>query len=444
MKHITGTLQTMTTTTVITVIFSALCVLCGFSAAAEKPNVLLIVADDLGIECLTSYGGSSHKTPNIDRLAKEGMRFTHCFANPFCSPSRGQLLTGRYPFQNGLKVVLHSKQQEDIYLRPGQPSFVRQFKQHGYGTQLVGKWHVSLEHKHDTIRAFGFDHYQTWRIFDEQGIKTTRYWNPYLVRDGRIIAGKMHHHYGPDEDLMVALDFMHQSAATQTPFLISYATCLPHYPWEPTPDSKEQGYRAPNAAHKGDAKYFPDMVAYLDKQIGKMLQTLEEIGEARNTIVIFLADNGTDRDLVNTWGDGKQLAGGKGTMTDRGTRVPLIVRWPGHVQADGTCDDLIDLSDVFPTLCELTGAKLPEQKIHGRTFAPQLLGKPGQPRDWIHIQDGNNRQVRNRDYMLDNKGTLRRTGELWQEHASPIEGEGTEADASARRALQAALDSLGN
>ena len=129
------------------------------------------------------------------------------------------------------------------------------------------------------------------------------------------------------------------------------------------------------------------MVAYLDKQIGVMLQTLDDLGIAENTIVLFLADNGTDGDLVNTWGDGKKIAGGKGTMTDRGTHVPLLVRWPGHIQAGSTCEDLVDLSDIFPTLCELTGAKLPEQTIHGRSFAPQLLGKPGQPREWIHIQN---------------------------------------------------------
>lgn len=102
------------------------------SVASAKPNIVLILADDLGVECLSSYGGQSHRTPHLDRLAKEGMRFTQSFSNPYCSPSRGQLLTGRYPFQNGLKVVLHSKKQENIYLRPSQPSFVRQLKQHGY------------------------------------------------------------------------------------------------------------------------------------------------------------------------------------------------------------------------------------------------------------------------------------------------------------------------
>lgn len=411
--------------------------------AAAKPNVLLILADDLGVECLSSYGGTSHKTPNLDRLAKEGMRFTHCFANPLCSPSRGQLLTGRYPFQNGLKVVLHSKSQENIYLHPSQPSFARQLRQHGYATQIVGKWHVSLEHRHNTIRAFGFDHYQTWQIFDEQGDRTTRYWKPHQMRDGRLIAAENKNRYGPDVDLEVHLDFMKTSAKSNTPFLAYYSTYLPHYPWEPTPDSKERSYRAPDTGHKGDPKFFPEMVAYLDQQIGKMLQTLDELGIEDNTIVLFLADNGTDNGLVNAWGDGKKVSGGKGTMTDRGTHVPLLVRWPGRIQAGSTCGDLVDLSDIFPTLCELTGAKLPDAKIHGRSFAPQLFGKPGTPREWIHIQNGSDRQVRSRDYSLDNKGQLRRVVEPWEDPAQPDKNNEPEKEAAARKTLQAVFDTLG-
>lgn len=410
---------------------------------ATKPNVVFILADDLGVECLSAYGGTSHRTPHIDRLAKEGMRFSHCFSNPYCSPSRAQLLTGRYPFQNGLKVVLHSKKQEDIYLKPSQPSFPRQLKQHGYATQIVGKWHVSLEHKHNTIREFGFDHYQTWCIFDEKGEKTTRFWNPYLMRDDRIIAAEIKDRYGPDVDLEVYLDFIKANAKAKKPFLAYYSTYLPHFPWEPTPDSKEKTYRAPNPAHKGDPKYFPDMLAYLDKQIGIMLQTLDDLGIAENTIVIFLADNGTDTGLVNQWGEGKSIAGGKGTMTDRGTHVPLIVRWPGRIQAGSTCGDLVDLTDFLPTLCELTGASLPDAKIHGRSFAPQLLGKPGQPREWIHIQHVDNRQVRNNDFMLDNKGQLRRVVELWEDPAKPNENRNPEKEAAARKSLQAVFDALG-
>jgi arylsulfatase A len=413
------------------------------SAEPRKPNVLLILADDLGVECLSAYGGTSHKTPHLDRLAQDGMRFAHCFSNPFCSPSRGQLLTGRYPFQNGLKVVLHSKQQEETYLHPSQPSFVRQLKQHGYATQIVGKWHVSLEHRHNTIREFGFDHYQTWSIFDEKGGKTTRFWNPYLTRDDRLIADEVKDRYGPDVDLEVYLGFIRSCAKKKTPFFAYYSTCLPHYPWEPTPDSKEKSYRAPNAAHKGDPKYFPDMLAYLDKQIGIMLTTIEDLGIAENTVVFFLADNGTDRDLVNRWGDGKKIAGGKGTMTDRGTHVPLFVLWPGRIQKGSRCDDLVDLSDIFPTLCELTGATPPAQPIHGRSFAPQLLGKPGIPREWIHIQNAGDRQVRNREYMLDNEGQLRRVVEMGESPTNPSLNNDSAKETAARKALQGAFDGLG-
>lgn len=429
---------------IIGILLSTLsCVVSAAEITGTKPNVVFILADDLGVECLSAYGGTSHKTPNIDRLAKEGMRFTKSFSHPFCSPSRGSLLTGRYPFQNGLKVVLHSKKQENIYLKPSQPSFPRQLKQHGYATQIVGKWHVSLEHKHNTIREFGFDHYQTWCIFDEKGEKTTRFWNPYLMRDDRIIAAEIKNRYGPDVDLEVYLDFIKTNAKAKKPFLAYYSTYLPHYPWEPTPDSKEKTYRAPNSDHKGDPKYFPDMLAYLDKQIGSMLQTLDDLGIADNTIIIFLADNGTDTGLINQWGEGKSIAGGKGTMTDRGTHVPLLVRWPGKIKAGSVCEDLVDFTDFLPTLCELTGAKLPEPSIHGRSFAPQLLGQPGQPREWIHIQHGDNRQLRNHDYILTNKDQLRRVVPLWEDPAQPNENRDPEKEAAVRKSLQAVFEALG-
>jgi len=424
----------------ITLVIAA--VSCSY-AQSPTPNVLLILADDLGVECLSSYGGKSLKTPNIDQLAAQGMRFTLCFSHPYCSPSRGSLLTGRYPFQNGLKTVLDQKTKENVFLDPAQPSFPRQLKQHGYATALVGKWHVSLEHKHNTLTAFGFDHYQTWRIFDDNGQKTTRYWNPYLMRDGKVIAAEIKERYGPDVDLEMILAFIRGQAKANKPFLAYYSTCLPHFPWEPTPHSKEQGYRETVIGKKGDPKYFPDMVAYLDQQIGTMLATLDVLGIAQNTIVIFLADNGTDRDLVHQWGDGKKVSGGKGTLTDRGTHVPLIVRWPGRINEGSICDDLVDLTDFLPTLCELTGAALPTQSIHGRSFAPQLLGKPSRPREWIHIQHENNRQIRNHNYMLNQNDELRRVTELWQVPAKPNQNQNPEQEKKARQSLQEAFNSLG-
>jgi arylsulfatase A len=173
--------------------------------------------------------------------------------------------------------------------------------------------------------------------------------------------------------------------------------CLPNSPWEPTPDSKETSYREKTIGKKGDPKYFDDMLSYFDKQVGIILASLEELGVADNTIVMFLADNGTGRNLVNLWGDGKKIRVGKGIMNDRGTHVRLIVRWPGRTKSGATCDDMVDFSDLFPTLCELTGAPMPEAKLHGRRFSPQLLGKPSEPREWIHIQNEEGRQVRSDD-----------------------------------------------
>jgi arylsulfatase A len=240
------------------------------------------------------------------------------------------------------------------------------------------------------------------------------------------------------------LDFIRRQAEEKQPFFAYLTTCLPHYPWEPTPDSKEQGYVTPNTEHKGDPKFFPGMVAYLDKQVGRILKNLDDLGIAENTMVMFLADNGTDRDITNLWGDGKQIQGGKGTMTDRGTRVPLIVRLPGRIEAGSTCDDLVDFSDIFPTVCEIAGAPLPEEKLHGRSFLPQLAGEPGNPRDWVHIQDKGQRHVRNREFILTHKGELRPVTGLSEDPVPAIQRELTETEQSARKELQTAFDELRN
>jgi arylsulfatase A len=343
-----------------------------------------------------------------------------------------------------LKEVLHSKRQEETYLSPQQPSFPRQLKSAGYATAIAGKWHVSLLHKHNTITEFGFDEYQVWQIFDDEGNKRRRFWTPHLNRNGTLIADEIKNRYGPDLDMEFLLDFVRRNAEEKKPFLAYLTTCLPHYPWEPTPDSKQRGYVSPNTEHKGDPKYFPEMVAYLDKQVGQILNTLDELGIAQNTVVMFLADNGTDQNLTNLWGDGKRIQGGKGTMTDRGTRVPLIVRWPGRIKEGSNRDDLIDFSDIFPTLCEIAGAPLPKDKLHGRSFLPQLLGEPGKPREWVHVQDKGQRHVRSRDFILTHKGGFRPVTELPDDPAPPIKRELTAKEQAARKALQAAFDELGD
>lgn len=416
----------------------------AYSKPEVKPNIVVILADDLGIECLSSYGGN-HKTPNIDKLATHGMLFTHCFSNPYCSPSRASLLTGRYPFKNGLKRVLFDpKGQENTYLHSDQPSFARQIKQAGYTTAIAGKWQVAFLHQRNTIRDFGFDQYQCWQIFRDDDTRTRRFITPHFNRNGVVIADEIKDRFGPDVNVEFLIDFIKTNASTNKPFLAYYTSLLPHWPWVPTPDSKDQDYELPEGKPKGNPKYFPDLVTYLDKNVGRIMQTLEDLGIADNTILVFLADNGTDRGIESSWGDGKLIAGGKGTMTDRGTHVPLIVRWPNHIEAGSTNNDLIDFSDIFPTLCELANAPLPKEDIHGQSFLPQLLGNPGTPREWVHVQDKEERHIRNSDYILNNQNQLRPVVEIWESQANPDQNKHPEKEKAAREALQNVFDTLGN
>ena len=416
------------------------------AAKADRPNILVVLADDLGIECLSSYGGNSHKTPNIDKLASQGMKFTDCFSNPYCSPSRANLLTGRYPFKNGMKqVIFDLKAHADTYLdATTQPSFARQLKMAGYSTAIAGKWQLSFLKQRNQINEFGFDQYQCWQIFNDKNERTSRFHKPYFNQNGTIIADEIASRYGPDVNVDFLIDFIKSCHEKGQPFLAYNTSLLPHFPWVPTPDSDDKKYAPPTVAHKGNPKYFPDMVTYLDKSVGRLMQALDDLGIAENTILVFLADNGTDRDLTNLWIEDKTIQGGKGTMTDRGTHVPLIVRWPGRIKAGSICDDLIDFSDLFPTLCELADAPLPEKEIHGRSFTSQLFGEPGHPREWVHVQDKEQRHIRNMEYILNNQNQLRHVVELWNDPGKALSGKLSENEMAARKKLQSVFDELGS
>ncbi|MFN3165535.1 MAG: sulfatase-like hydrolase/transferase [Phycisphaeraceae bacterium] len=412
--------------------------------ADRPPNLLVILADDLGIECLSVYGGLDHHTPNLDRLAAQGMVFDLCFSAPYCSPSRASLLTGRYPFDHGVREVIWDvNRHSDLYLSPDQPSFARQLKQAGYATAIAGKWQLAFLHQRNHVHDFGFDRYQCWQIFDDAGNKTRRFHEPHLIRDGEIVHDTIKDRYGPDVNARFLIEFMQQNAEDNTPFLAYYTCLLPHFPFVPTPDSEDQAYRPPTATHKGDPRYFPDMVAYLDTLVGRLMRSLDQMGIADNTVVVFLADNGTDQTREHRWGEaGRIVKGGKGTMTDRGTRVPLIVRWPGKVKPGTRCDDLIDFSDLLPTLCEIADAPLPDQSIHGRSFAPQLLGRPGNPRRWVHVQDKTSRYVRSKTHILTDAGEFRPVVALPDSPAKPIDGALTDLERTEKSLLQSAFDEL--
>lgn len=384
------------------------CLACASLAASEKPNIILIMADDLGMECVESYGGLSYKTPNIDQLARDGMRFKNCFSCPYCSPSRAQILTGRYPLHTGITRVIFKPKSHREFLDPQkETSFASLLKNAGYRTAIAGKWQLSFLNERNTIPDFGFDEYQCWQIFNND-IKTSRYADPAYLRNGKLLQEELNGKYGPDLNCEFLIDFMQRNK--KQPFLIYWTMLLPHFPYEQTPDSGQ----VKNAGKKPGQgpEYFDDMVAYLDQLVGRIVQAVEKEGLSDNTIIIFTADNGTQsgRNIVSYWTDGEKIfgiPGGKAQLTDTGTHVPLIVRWPARIKRNSLCEDLVDLSDILPTLVDLAGAKLPATPINGFSFAKQLLGKPANSREYVHIQKQGVRYVRSKNFILTNQGNFR-------------------------------------
>ena len=341
----------------------------------EQPNIILIMADDMGYECIGANGGTSYKTPELDRLAKSGIRFEHCYSQPLCTPTRVKLMTGIYNVRNYVKFGV---------LDRNQTTFAHLLKNAGYATCVAGKWQLGSQA--DSPGHFGFDESCLWqhtRGRTDGQEHDTRYPNPGLEINGEPV-NYTNGEYAPDVTSDFICDFIERHK--NKPFFAYYPMILTHCPFVPTPGSQswdptDKG----STSYKGDTAYFGGMVSYTDKIVGKLTAKLDELGLTENTLIIFTGDNGTDVPVVSVM-DGRKVAGQKGQMTDAGTRVPLIVNWEGVVPEGQVCKDLVDFSDFLPTLCETAGITPPgELNIDGRSFFPQLMGQTGNPRDWIYI-----------------------------------------------------------
>ncbi|MFM1746694.1 MAG: hypothetical protein RLZZ188_360 [Verrucomicrobiota bacterium] len=337
------------------------------SAAARKPNVVLIMADDFGYECVTANGGESYRTPHLDRLAATGMRFERCFVQPLCTPTRVQLMTGIYNVRNYIEFGL---------LDPKATTFAHLLKQAGYATGICGKWQLGKDP--GLPQHFGFDESYLW----QHTRRPPRYANPGLEHNGRELdfnGGE----YGPKLINDFALDFVTRHRAR--PFLLYYPMILTHDPFQATPDSADWDPRLKSEQQQRDVRHFAAMTEYMDKMVGRLVAKLEELGLRENTLILFTGDNGTGVQVTSRF-KGAEYKGGKGTRTARGNHVPLIANWPGSIPAGRVNDDLVCSADFLPTLCEAAGAAVPATPgIDGRSFLPQLLGRPGQPRDSYYL-----------------------------------------------------------
>lgn len=345
----------------------------------DKPNIIFILADDLGIDGLSCFGSDQYKTPQIDALAKGGIKFTHTYAEPLCGPSRITILTGRYVFRTG---GVNQDMSSTLPTPDKETMMPKILKPQGYVSAMIGKWGQLPLKPSD----YGFDEYL---MYKGSGI----YWNTQKKGGDYLINGETaalkDQEYMPDRMHNLVVDFMTRNQ--DKPFYIYYSLSHVHNEILPTPDS------APDSKD-----LYGDNIVYMDKLMGKLVTELERLKLREKTILVFVGDNGTAKvPAEKSTVEGKPIFDTKGSLKEGGSLVPMIVNWPGTTPTGRSCPDLIDFSDFVPTFAELTGAKLPEGVvIDGHSFAPQIRGEKGSPRDWIFIQLSRSWYVRNLGWRL--------------------------------------------
>lgn len=341
----------------------------SLGVAAEKPNIILIMADDIGVECLSAYGGESHHTPHIDALAASGLLFENAHSQPLCTPSRVQIMTGIHNNRNYLNFAV---------LDPKAVTFGNLLRDAGYKTAIGGKW--QLDGGLDAPKGFGFDRYCLWQI----DRRPSRYPNPGFEIDGERKDFK-NGEFGPDIVTNYLCDFMDENK--DGPFFVYYPMILPHWPFVPTPDHPDYNpemWRDLEAEPRGvllGPEYWLAMVSYTDKMVGKLVEKIDELGIRDNTLIIWTGDNGTYEKLTTRF-RGRDYKGGKGSTKDNGTHVGFVASWPSVIKPGQTSDSLVEFTDVLPTLMDAAGAETPDG-IDGVSLAPVFRGEP-RAKDYIY------------------------------------------------------------
>ena len=358
----------------------------GERKTAGRPNILMILVDDLGYGDLSSYGATDLKTPHIDGLVSAGIRFDNFYANcPVCSPTRAALLSGRYPDMAGVPGVVRTHITNSWgYLAPHAELLPKLLKPAGYHTAIVGKWHLGLESP-NTPNERGFDHFHGFLgdMMDDY-YNHRRHGNNYMRLNGKEIDPEGH---ATDLFTQWAVDYISDRAKSDKPFFLYLAYNAPHTPIQPPDDWLVRVKNREPGIDDKRAKLVA-LIEHLDDGIGKVVTALKDAGISNNTLVIFTSDNGGQ---LNVGANNGPLNGSKGQMDEGGIRVPMCAVWPGRIKPGSRSDHVALTMDLYPTICEAAGAKI-AHRIDGRSILPTLLGK-SQPEEkrflfWVRREGG--------------------------------------------------------
>ena len=348
-----------------------------FAAESHRPNIVLILADDLGYAELGAYGNTFHETPHLDRLAREGMRFTEAYAAaPVCSPTRASIMTGQYPLHVGISDYL--RHDDENHLRPAAHfTLAEALKEKGYATGMIGKWHLMGDYtrRRGAPELHGFDE----AICTETSyIGPGDYHHPY--EHMKEVKARKEKEYLTDRLGQEAADFIDRHQ--EDPFFLYLSFYSVHTRLDGRKDLVEK-YRNKPGAGKARNQNNPElaaMVESVDQAVGRVLKQLEEAGLDKNTLVLFMSDNGGESRVTKNI----PLRGGKSQLYEGGIREPMIARWPGMIPAGSECAAPVSSIDFYPTLIDAAGGASEKQPFDGVSLLPALQGKAAPDREALY------------------------------------------------------------
>ncbi|MFN8347202.1 MAG: sulfatase-like hydrolase/transferase [Spirosomataceae bacterium] len=350
--------------------FCLLFLFSSFSFAQQKPNIVMILVDDMGWGEVGVFGSKYCQTPHLDHLAQQGLRFTDFYANStVCSPTRAALMTGRYPDLVGVPGVIRGNKENSWgYFSPKATTLPQVLKTVGYQTAMVGKWHLGLEpENHPNQRGFMHFHGFLEDMMDDY-YTHLREGKNWMRLNGQIIQPQGH---ATDLFTQWAIDYLNTQKKSTKPFFLYLAYNAPHFPVQPPQVWLEKVKKRNPALSEKRAK-LTALIEHLDESIGKVLETLRQNGQDENTLIVFSSDNGG---LLSDEADNGTWRGGKQTMYEGGIRVPTIAVWKNKIKANTQTHHQMLTMDIFPTFCEAAGAKV-SSGIDGKSFLSVLLGQP--------------------------------------------------------------------